>query len=132
MILKYRRLYPIGPYLNEEIGFEIEIDDKQPDGNEAAIFFSLTELKKLCDEAHKKLNPHLGETSMAQYQSFAPERIPEQQVDKRTNVEFMIDDIAACADLKILDTYRFIAKADPRIKEAYEKRFDELQSLQNK
>ncbi len=54
MIVKYRRLYPYAPYLNEEIGFEITIPD---DGDPIA---EVETLKSLCDEAHKKLNPNFA------------------------------------------------------------------------
>lgn len=49
----YQRAYRIGEYLQEKIGFEMDIPD---DGDPID---EIETLKNLCDEAHKKLNPGL-------------------------------------------------------------------------
>lgn len=53
MIVKYSKKFPYAPYLNEDIGFEITIPD---DGNPEA---TLTMLKLLAEDFHKKNNPQL-------------------------------------------------------------------------
>jgi len=54
MKVSYTRSYPIGAFLQEKIGFEIEV----PDDCENPIM-EVHVLKDFCDKAHKELNPGL-------------------------------------------------------------------------
>lgn len=45
----------------------------------------------------------------------------------RTSEQEIIQDIGSCKDIKTLDVYRLIAKSNPDIKEAYDKKLLELQ-----
>lgn len=95
MIVKYKRLYPVGPYLNEEIGFEIELDTPDP-------IKEVEYLKNLCDEAHKKLNPHL----YVDGQSLMPlnESHPSMQ-PKESRIDILIKEIQECSQISELNQY---------------------------
>lgn len=56
MIVKYRRLYPYAPYLNEEIGYERSIPD---DATEDQMIEAVVKLKEVADKAHRKINPDI-------------------------------------------------------------------------
>lgn len=57
MVVKYSKKFPYAPYLNEDIGFEMEIPD---DGDPMA---ELVTLKHMAERFHKEGNPHLYGTN---------------------------------------------------------------------
>lgn len=126
MKVSYQRMYSIGVYLNERIGFEYDMPVEPT--SEEQILTQVEVLKRLCDEAHRRLNPSLGQISEAQYQSFSPEKIPEQQVEKQSPGQ-IIEAIQKCTELDGdfgLRSYKLLT-GNPLIKEAYDKRLKELQ-----
>lgn len=98
MIVKYSKKFPYAPYLNEDIGFEQEVDINaltQPD----AVLDALGKLKAIAEKFHKDNNPQL------QYQS---EVIPQgnqplQSIDRNAidRLEKLIDDAGTIMELRI-------------------------------
>lgn len=129
MIVKYRRLYPIGPYLNEEIGFETSISD---DGDAMA---ELETLRSLCDDAHKKLNPGLELSINSEYSHLLQNHpsIPETQVERTPKdkaIDAQIITINSYSDKAKLETFfkSMVERAnEPRLTEAYELKLKSLQ-----
>ena len=53
MIVKYSKKFPYAPYLNEDIGFEMEI----PSDSKESAMLVLKELKEMAEKFHKDNNP---------------------------------------------------------------------------
>lgn len=125
MKVTYQRMYPIGQYLNEKIGFEMELG---PDAltTETEILESVEHLKKLCDQAHQKLNPGLytentvtGEVSMG---------TPVTQIQRPSNtIEALMQDINSCKDVVVLQSYKFLVQKDQQLLDTYNQKLKELQ-----
>lgn len=127
MIVKYRRLYSTGPYLNEEIGFEISIPDH---GDPIA---EVQTLKELCDKAHEQLNPGLEDkTDIGVYENHvARTQLPETRIHKESQelrVANMIADIQSCQDLKVLETYKLLVKNNPQLQQVYDETAEKLKN----
>lgn len=117
MIVKYRRLYPYAPYLNEEIGYERSIPDDSTDEQmiEAAI-----KLKEIADKAHQRINPEPLPTQ-TDYNSGPPSVINLE----KERVEILIDNAKSLNDI-----YEYAKKAEEHgLQDHY---VQKLQSLQNK
>ena len=121
MIVKYRRLYPYAPYLNEEIGYERSIPD---DSTEEEMIEATSRLKEVADKCHEKFCPHQVPISEA-----IQGVLPEVQVEKHpvhNRIDELVADINSCTDIKVLESYRIIARANQPLQEAYNKRLKEL------
>lgn len=118
MIVKYRRLYPYAPYLNEEIGYEKSIPDDSTDEQmiEAAI-----KLKEIADKAHQRINPEPLPTQ-TDYHSGPT---PEIQVEK-IEIGDLPTQIQSCKELKVLDSYKLLVRGKPELEKLY---FDKLEEL---
>lgn len=90
MEVQYQRMYSIGQFLNERIGFEMEIPDDGDPVEEIKI------LKKLCDKAHEAINPvPFDETPIEQPKENAP-----------TKEQGLIQVIQLCNTLTSLERFR--------------------------
>ena len=95
MKIFYQRAYYIAPFLQEKIGFEMEIPD---DGHPLE---EIQTLKDLCDEANKKLNPHLYTESG---KPITIEQVREEEpLDKR--IASLIEDINKCTAINYVNSY---------------------------
>lgn len=59
MIVKYSKKFPYAPFLNEDIGFETEVNATIFDGDEELILLALRKLKSIAEKFHKENNPGL-------------------------------------------------------------------------
>lgn len=50
----------------------------------------------------------------------------EEDTTPRTTTEGLLKDIKSCKELKVLESYRLIAKQDPILQTAYDKKLNEL------
>lgn len=125
MKISYTRSYAIGPFLQEKIGIEDEIDlDIFTDDGKIMIAFQ--RLKELTDMANQKINTGL-QFSNEGIEHLGP--LPVVQREKPIDaVAAVIADIETVKELKVLESYKFIAKTNEKVQEAYDKK---LQSLQN-
>ncbi len=110
----YQRLFPTGPYSNEKLGIELIIEP----GETAEQ--GLTAAKMIIEKWHRDHHPELYVDHPA------PEIQPEksQAPDKRTNS--LIDDIRSCKELKVLESYRILAKTKPEFQAAYDEMIEKL------
>ena len=72
MIVKYSKKFPYAPFLNEDIGFEMEI----PTDSKESAMLVLKELKEMAEKFHKDNNPQLvdvtNEYKVSDVQGFQP------------------------------------------------------------
>lgn len=113
----YQKLFPTGAYSNEKIGIEAIVEP----GETAEQCLSAAKAK--IDEWHKRNNPqdYMADATVA----------PTIEVEKdaspvETRVAALIRDINSCKEVKVLETYRFMVKQDPRLQEAYDKKHKDL------
>jgi hypothetical protein len=119
MKISYQRSYSIGPFLQEKIGFEIELDT--PDPVKEVEF-----LKNMCDEANRRLNPNYPSPNESPQLSES-QPIKEVQIDREIGVK--AEDILSCKDKNTLLSYRFLLKTD-ELRNAYGKRMEEIENQQ--
>lgn len=124
--VSYQRLYPIGSYLNERIGFEASLEEGE--SPEEAI----EKLRILADHSHKPLQEgedsfEVDKQSVKNYvsaiqpidmremeESPIPKNAPEEERIKK-----LIGMMSTCKDKKSLETYRIIAGQEPELLLAY-------------
>ena len=94
MIVKYSKKFPYAPYLNEDIGFEMEVGEDIIT-NKSYVFAILATLKEMAEEFHESANPHL------QYQS--TELIPQGQQPLQSIDPKKADTIEKIQDCKTTD-----------------------------
>lgn len=116
--ISYQKSFVIGPYLQEKIGVEIDLNEND-DLDEAFIT-----AKRMTETWHKENNPGLYiENTITDEVS-----IPQNQTQLRDTVQYIIEDIQSCTDIKVLESYSLIAKSSPKVKEAYDNKYQELQN----
>lgn len=80
-------------------------------------------------ECYKQLGQLIDETHKEQTQtiSFVADNVPvpEVQVEKE-QPKSLVEQIESCIELKVLESYRLIAKTKPECQEAYDKKLKEL------
>jgi hypothetical protein len=113
--VSYQKLFPIGSFLNERIGFEASVDPHDD------IHEVMGELKLLAESCHTPL-ADLGA---------GEQPIPEQQVEyvpktKDEMVKGVIREIGTCKERKTLEAYHLLAKNNPEILPVYNKKMEEF------
>ena len=123
--VNYQKTFNLGNYTSERIGVEISLNDNQ-DAKEA-----IAEAKKLVEEFHAETNKGLycqdmltgmvsiGEP-MAQIQPAA------QRKHEPTKPLTLVEQIQSCTEIKVLESYRLIAKSKPDLQAAYLDKLKEL------
>ena len=116
-IVTYNKKYVTGPYLNHQIGFEAEVGEREDPMD------VLEELKCMADAFNSKTNKFDETLVVPEIPTkwVDPHNLPEDQ-----RIAALIADINTCSDVKILETYKFIAKQNPQLTEAYELKMKEL------
>jgi len=115
--VSYVKLFPLGMYINEKIGVEVSLEA----GEDAML--ALDTARNLVHEYHEKNNPipFAGVTAIADNPT-----IPNVQVDKEPP-KSLVEQIESCTELKVLESYRLIAKTNPECQTAYDNKLKELQ-----
>ena len=119
-MISYQKLFPLGIYINERIGIEMQLDDG--DSPEVA----LAKAKEIVHKFHKDSNPELADSQP----SIPSPELPIAQVQKDSKEEAtqrMINEINACANKKTLETYRLIAKSSLELQQAFDNKLKTLQ-----
>jgi hypothetical protein len=120
----YQKAFQIGPFLQERIGVEIDLEESD-DPNQA---FQLA--KEMTEDFHKQANPHLEGTTIANVSGIQPERFDETQeiqAGRSTDAKTaLIQDIMSCKEVKVLESYKLLVKSQPELQVAYDKRMEEL------
>lgn len=117
--ITYQKVFAIAQYINERIGIEIDLDEND-DVNE--IFLQAKEKVHSWADEKSQLHDTFTTSGELPYTVNYKEEEPQNQ-----RIGVLVDDILSCTELKILETYRLIKDSKPELKEAYEKRFLELQ-----
>ena len=121
------KLFPYAPYLNEYIGFEMDIPD---DGDPIA---EVDTLRKMAEKSHREAYPHLYESGKTSpVQSFetltSPASQPTNEQRKQEAIKRVIDDINTCTSISEINKFKVevglvalekIAASDPVTLEAY-------------
>lgn len=121
----YQKAYVIGPYLQERIGIEIELDENQSPED------ALDEAKKVSDEWHLKNNPHVGEPVTyaqpdLQENEIKPKFQPKQS-PKEKQIANIASQIATVKDINVLtQTYPLIVKSYSELQPIYDNKLKEL------
>ena len=122
--VSYQKAFVIGPYLQERVGFEAEIDDAEDEAK------ALSKLKEIAEQWHIANNPqvHASENSLNPYGPEQSWAIPASiQVEKNEPaIGIKPEDILSCNDLKVLETYKFLVKKDKELERAYMEQYERL------
>ncbi len=120
--IHYEELFTTGQFQNQRYRAEISLDDT--DSPEVA--FTIAQMK--VREAFQKLNPQLqlGTTTTEVVTPEVPLFPKTNEQQKKSAEERMIEAINSCTELKVLETYKLLAKSNPKYQEAYNQK---LQSL---
>lgn len=111
MIVKYSKKFPYAPFLNEDIGFETEVNATIFDGDEELILLALRKLKSIAEKFHKENNPGLYVEDKVpiynenpDWSSPVPKQSPLPSIDYKAieRLERLIDDANVLYDLQLL------------------------------
>ncbi len=115
----YQKAFVIGPYLQEKIGIEVEVDEEIGERAE----FALDKAKEIVERWHKENNPEPAQVG--------PQA--ELPIINRTSEEvrigLFVTDIESCQDLTTLHSYKLLVRSDDKLKEAYQKKEQELTAI---
>lgn len=125
--VNYQKVFPLGQYINERIGVEIQVD---PDESEVE---ALREAKRIVEQFHKDNNPQLyTETPIVDYNNFsatnvhsAPDKEEEIQVPESPE-EGARKLIESSVTLKGLSFFKPLTTKYPNLKEIYDNKLKEL------
>jgi len=122
--ISYQKVFPIAPYINEKIGVEIQLDEHDIPGE------ALTHAKELVEQWHKEANPglYLYQTVPFEPPVTAPTQVipAEKPIPEDQRIESLIADIYSCGQLKVLESYRLLAKTHPSLQQAYDEMLKKL------
>ena len=116
--ISYQKTYNLGNYSSERIGVEIELNAGEDAKN------ALDVAKSLVEEYHKESAalypmPFQEEIEIPIISNATREALYETTVVHDQTLE---EQIASCTDIKVLESYKFIAKKDEALQLAYDKR----------
>jgi hypothetical protein len=118
--ISYQKAFVIGPYLQERIGVEIELSDTD-DPDKA---FQLAQ--EMTNDFHKKANPHLYLNGVV-----LANELGEITVERPHDVKkALMQDMRSCQEIKVLESYRLLAKSDPELQLVYDQKMKELTQKQ--
>jgi hypothetical protein len=113
----YQKAFVVGPYLQERIGIEIQLDDADTPQ------YVLNQAKAIVEGWHKEANPHL----FVEGGPLAIGPMGVQHVgEKKTPTEIILEGIGTCTDLTVLKSYSLMATREEITKKAYDQKFEEL------
>ena len=123
--IAYEQLYPTGVYANQRYRVEAEVLPTED------IEECYKHLKGIVEKTFTALNPQInwndGEALKENfYGSGLTSGKNGSQPTIRDTVDNIIEDINSCKDEIVLQSYRIIAKKDPRIQEAFDKKLKQL------
>ena len=118
--ISYVKTFNLGNYSSEKIGVEIFINE----GDDAKQ--ALDTAKSLVEEYHKSLEfpeQHIQERYIPD------DKLPEIQVQKEVREQTLEEQIQSCKEVKVLESYKFIAKKDIALQVAYDAQMKMLLSI---
>ena len=147
--ITYQQTFPTGNFMNQKLGMEIILEhgdypdvslvNGEHEWNNSAAYKAFLSAKLICEETFKKLNPHVGEVhimSDAHYgggdviDSFSKTQgngiVTTTKSPEEKRLDSIEDQIMSCKEKKVLESYKFIAKTDKKLQEAYDKKMGEF------
>lgn len=122
------KLFPYAPYLNEYIGFEMDVP------GDADMIASVEVLRKLAEKSHRERYPNLypngDEEIIKTFGGITDENLNkalDQTRPLRDTHELIKEDILSCENLKSLESYKFIKNQTPELTEAYNNKLKSFQ-----
>lgn len=137
--IKYEQLFPTGVYQNQRLSIEIQLEESDfIDSTEAGTHRAFAIAKSFVESAFKQLNPNVGEVhswngNLVNYtgsyvESGNPTTQGEFNEDGKpiSRLQSIANDIRSCTSIKVLESYRLIAKAEPELQIIYDEVMDKL------
>jgi len=117
----FEMVFPIEPYRNFKLGYEGSIEPNETYTEAAMKAFD--KVMAAGDKVYAALRlPILSATPTSPLSEIAAEKpIPQDQ-----RIRSLIDDVCSCTDLKILESYRLLAKRSPELQQAYDEMLKKL------
>lgn len=115
----YQKVFPLGMYVNEKIGVEIELNSST---EQESSFDAYRRAKDLVEAWHREGNPSLN--LPAPVQSELP--VIQKSAEKEYVPGISVSDILSCGSLVVLDAYKGLIKDDNNLTLAYNQRRAEL------
>lgn len=112
--ISYQKTFNLGSYQSQRIGVDIILN---PDDIADEAF---AQARELVEKYH-------SETAPVMIADNPPEPVQQISKEKLTLEQNLIQQIESCQELKVLQSYRLIAKTQPECQVAYEKKLIELQ-----
>jgi hypothetical protein len=119
----YQKSFVIGPYLQERVGFEAEIDGTCESEKDA-----LSALKKISEEWHIANNPqvHSDPNTFTDHSV-----IPSIQVKPEDReIGITAETLLSCNDIPTIDSYRLLIRDQPLLQDVYNKRREEIKQAE--
>lgn len=123
----YMQTFPTGSFQNVKLGMEVSLDDT--DDPQDAFYLAKKEVSHAFDKLNQQIEYYAPPPEVYDSPMKTPindEPIPYNKLPVEQRIASLINDINSCQDLTMLTTYRFMLK-DQKIKEAYDKKYSELQ-----
>lgn len=115
--ISYQKVFPVSAYCTERIGLEASLDVNDNPETE------LNHLKIMVEELHKATIAELDQYRGNHLRSIE-EIIP---VSNKSPLEAMTEAINSCEEIKVLETYRLMAKSSPELQAVYDAKQKELE-----
>ena len=126
--VSYTKTFNLGSYQSEKIGIEYSLNE----GENAME--ALDAAQTLAQEFHEKNNP-LPTLPFENTITDVVEPLQEIKIDKRTakekQIEKLVEDINSCTIIKVLESYRLIAKSNETLQTTYDNKLKQLQDADN-
>lgn len=120
----YLKTFPLGQFINEKIGIEIELNEG--DDIQSALAFARSE----CELNHKANNAHLykDQETMAEQEPVViwGEPLRKTEPQKLSQKELIISEINKCQSQKQLKEWNLLASKYPETKELYDLKLKQL------
>jgi hypothetical protein len=119
--ITFQQTFPTGLYANQKIGIEIEPE-------EGEYLLGVYDYAKLIvNEAFNRLNPDLNYTPQAaDFNTGEPAVVQVEKQGEDQRIGVLVADINSCTELKVLESYKILAKTKPELTDAYNKKYMEL------
>lgn len=123
MKVLFSKKYNYGAFLNLDVGAEGESKDTKE-----SLFAELDKLHGWCNEWFETRYPKPKLPEVNEQRGTIVKDVSAKPKKALSQTESIIEDINTCNDLKVLETYGFISKSKPEIKDAYEERLKQLKT----
>jgi hypothetical protein len=121
-IISYSKTFPRAQYgINDRIGIEVERED----GDTPEDCFAYA--KELVEKFNSDIvanQPPAQVSEETEYRGMTEKIITPAAIENR--VDEIAKDIGTCTSIKVLETYRFIMKTDPKLETAYNLKMSQL------